>query len=407
MSKQKKYDLKPDKYLSFHGLYCSWESKVSNSTKHGLYKRSDKASSERVVTDCILSRVLNMRDALEGLPVTERTPKSKIIAYKTSSNERSGERYYYTVSRVLGLEGQPKKDTVSGNDLSSYLEGGEPIKPQLSGMFNALVDAVLVGRWDLKAQNLSAPNVKNFDMTLALGNESTCYSKVWNKKDFWSLVTGSSLGKNKKATKYKIGTTEAIAHAFTQTLADFGTRVNEYYFDDHPIYSESQKNLMKKSFSKVFETIKKDISANAKDSEEPTQTVLRIFQDRAKGLKKSLYVQTKNPIIEVLNELQKVNAPVKDKLYTSKVGEKLIKSLDKIERFAVELSNGKLQEPSPVSVVMSKRKHEENFATSSQKQTRVESQESSPVDIFGRMFYPVSMSERTSKSLDGSLDFKR
>lgn len=368
-----------------------WQSKMdSQNIKHGFYKRNNKSSPEEVITDCFLSRVLNTNDLLDGMPKVERTPKNKIVSYRASSQDASGQKYYYTVSRVFGLEGQQPTGTVSGNDLFSYLRKDDKNKQALSGTFSALVDAVLVGRWDLKTQNLSAPNVRNFDMTMALGEERDTYAKVWNKKDFESLVTGTTSGKNKIPKKYKAGSVEAIAYGFTQTIADFGSRVNEYYSGSNSIYSGVDKKTQQKHFSKIYKSIKQDIIDNLKNEESPSLAVLRIFKERSQEIRESLGRRNKNPKLEVFNELQRVGAPKEhmSKLYN--VERKLRDSLSNIERFVDELSHGKLKGVSPTSVTMRKRVREENFETFDSKVARIHliSEEDS-VEVFGRKIYSV------------------
>jgi len=386
-----------------------WQSKVDASkTKHGFYKRNSKADPEDTIKDCLLSRVLNTHDMLEGKIVTERTPKSKIIAYKASSTERTGKKYYYTVSRVLGLEGQAPTGTVMGNDLHSYLRNNQVNKPPLSGTFDALVDSVLIGRWDLKSPNLSAPNVRNFDMDFALNDETDTYSKVWNKKDFKSLVTGGASGQNKKPSKHKVGTVDAIASAFTQTIADFGSRANEYYIGTNPIYTEQQKGYRNQDFSTISKAIKQDIKNHAKGEEPPTRTVLRVFKERAQGLRESLSTRVKNPRDEVLAEMQRVGAPQEHQALLLNQERKLVQSLDKIERFVDELSNGELMGVYPVGVIRNKRRREKDADMHSCKKAKAGSSDGEAVEMFGMKFQSLGVKDSeqnksSSASSEGEL----
>lgn len=381
-----------------------WQSKLnSQHIKHGFYKRHDKQEPDDVITDCLLSRVLNKRDEMQGKLASKRTPKSKIIAYKTSSSDLSGKKYYYTMSRVIGLEGKPPQNTVMGHDLRSYLNNNYYKKPDLTGTFEALVDSVLVRRWDVKTPNFSAPDVRNFDMTMALSPPDNTYSKSWDKKEFKSLVTGASTKNDKKASNHKVGTVEAIAHAFTQVVADFGTRANEYYMTSAPMYSADRERQKQKDFKVICEAVKKDINDNAREGETPTQTVLRVFNERAEGIRAALYADKKNPGVEILNEMQRATTPMEDRRKVPVIERKLMHSLTQIQGYVEELWDGKVKAATVSCNLLPQRGHhvcDHKDKESSTKRSRDDYSSGAPVDILGRTFYPIEQKndERAAKA---------
>jgi hypothetical protein len=176
-----KYTISPDAELACQGSIARWQSKVYGHKKYGFFKHNRKASN--VLCDCYLSRVLNTADKLADFPSVKRTPKTKIVG---SEVDKDSNLIMQTVSRVQGLENAEYTDTVNHYSLFSFnmknnKDGGFK---QLEGVFGCIIDAVLVQRWDIKLENISAPHVRNFDMEYALSHVSPPRQKNWTQEEF-------------------------------------------------------------------------------------------------------------------------------------------------------------------------------------------------------------------------------
>ena len=335
-----KYTICPDAELGYQGSRASWRSKSDDHFKHGFSKQSHRPTN--VICDSYLSRVLNTADKLAGFPSVKRTPKTKIIDYCMNNNS---ELLLRTISRVQGLEGVTFTDTVNHYSLISYdtdhsQDAG--LSP-LEGLFSAIVDAVLVQRWDVKLENLSAPVIRNFDMEYALSHADAPRQKIWKQDEFKALVQGATFDTN--SVPSHLNGVDAISYAFVQVIAPLGGRVTNYYGVTGAYVFACQA-----SFQSLFDAIKTDIQSLQRHDETPTQTVLRAFSERSAQIRQAMNVESKNPKIEVIKELNRVKFPTGGRHRVDDFEQRLEKSLDKFDGFIKNVSQDLKTSPQTLSL---------------------------------------------------------
>ncbi|MDB2414743.1 hypothetical protein N9W34_03130 [Rickettsiales bacterium] len=311
--------------MSHHLTSKSKDPENNNKTKHWFckeLKHHDKTSRkyflEGIILDSLLSRTLHKADE------TGMTPKTKIIKDTVS------------VSRLYNLDGKQEDTSVLGHDLFDYLgnrykserrKGKRPEEEEskceeLEGVLKAVIDSIIIQRWDSKPENYTAPKVRPFDLGYSLSNLADYFNK-WDEETIRSIIKGTSVSSEEEiihiegnndvivpASEDKIpedieGSIDGIALALTQTFAFLGTRANK-----HEGYAKNLNKSRKDSYTKIIsQAIKSDLEAViAKKGGEisPSMALLELFEERAQKIEDARTSEEKNPREEVEKEIERI-----------------------------------------------------------------------------------------------------
>jgi len=185
------------------------------------------------------------------------------------------------VSRLYAFDGfEVNNNVIKSSNLKEKLNSGGDIKSS-NALLKSVVQRIVMDDWDNKLSNYDG-NGYSFDLGYAFTNiaekkacnknDDTQCSKKWKDNEILDIVSGKS----------KDGQFVSVGNALAETIADFGERTNEFYYnwykENNPAGYEKNCNL-KRNVGAHFNEQLQYLVDNYVGVSSKSEALLAVFSD--------------------------------------------------------------------------------------------------------------------------------